>query len=325
MSNAELNQSQQKSRFSVAITTPQYHQMITNTLRDPDRANRFVASITSAVAVNPALQECKASSILAGALLGESLGLSPSPQLGQYYLVPFNVKLKDENGRQRKDRNGQPMTEKQAQFVLGYKGYIQLAIRSGQYKKINVIEIKQGELQHFDPLNEDIDCMLIEDWDTREAAPTTGYYAMFEYVNGFRKALYWSKEKMLSHADKFSPAFSAAAYKKIQAGEIPDKDLWKYSSFWYKDFDSMAKKTMLRQILGHWGVVSIDMQKAYEEDGGMADFHPGSSLPEVTAPETELLPEPHEPQTETESEELEPEPEGGKESDEPEQVNLDDL
>ena len=98
---------------------------------------RFISAIVSAVNTNPTLQECTNQSILSGALLGESLKLSPSPQLGHYYLVPFNDKNKG----------------KVAQFQMGYKGYIQLAIRSGQYKKINVIAVKEGELAFFDPLN----------------------------------------------------------------------------------------------------------------------------------------------------------------------------
>lgn len=89
---------------------------------------------------------------------------------------------------------------------------------------------------------------------------------MFEYTNGFRKAMYWSVEKMLAHADKYSQAFSRDAYVKLINGEIPDKDMWKYSSFWYKDFDAMAKKTMLRQLIGKWGVMSVDMQNAFTRD-----------------------------------------------------------
>ena len=107
------------------------------------------------------LQECTNPSILSAALLGESLKLSPSPQLGHYYLVPFNDREKG----------------KVAQFQLGYKGYIQLAIRSGQYKKLNVMAIKEGELEYFDPLNEEIKINLMtENWDAREELPTIGYY-----------------------------------------------------------------------------------------------------------------------------------------------------
>lgn len=131
MSNNKLTTQKQHPRFSVAIQTAGYQKMINDTLGDPERAKRFVASITSAVATNPALQECEASTILAGALLGESINLSPSPQLGQYYLVPFETRLKDANGKaiplfdergqHLLDKRGRWMyaTEKRAQFVLG--------------------------------------------------------------------------------------------------------------------------------------------------------------------------------------------------------------
>lgn len=289
----------QQQKFSVAITTKSYQRLINNTLGDPQRASRFIASITSAVAVNPALQDCDAGTILAGALLGESLNLSPSPQLGQYYLIPFEVRVKgsdgktvwllDESGNHLKDKNGKwlAQTVKKAQFVLGYKGYIQLAIRSGQYRKLNVLEIKAGELNRFDALNEEIDCNLIEDYETRQAADTIGYYAMFEYINGFRKAIYWSKEKMLSHADKYSPAFKAEDYKKLIAGEIPENEMWKYSSFWYKNFDDMAKKTMLRQLISRWGVMSTELQKAFASDSTLAEVdHTNNEI--VTTPEDQV-------------------------------------
>lgn len=262
MSNSNLTQAENKPKFSVAITTKGYQKLINNTLGDPKRSARFVANITSAVAVNPALQECDAGTILAGALLGESLSLSPSPQLGQYYLVPFKSKAKyDKQGKMISPEN---VT---AQFILGYKGYLQLAMRSGQLKKINAIEIKEGELRSFDPLNEEIECEYIDDWDKREAAPTIGYYAFFELCNGFRKSIYWSKAQMLSHADKYSAAFSKTAYENIQNGKVADRDMWKYSSFWYKNFDEMAKKTMLRQLISKGGCpMSTEMMSAYEHD-----------------------------------------------------------
>lgn len=195
---------------------------------------RFMTSVISAVNNNPALQECTNGSILSAALLGESLKLSPSPQLGQYYMVPFNDKNKG----------------KVAQFQLGYKGYIQLAIRSGQYKKLNVLAIKEGELIRFDPLNEEIEVKLIDNEEAREQAATIGYYAMFEYVNGFRKAIYWSKQKMEAHALKYSMGYRAK----------------KGYTFWEKDFDGMAYKTMLRQLISKWGIMSIDMVSAMESD-----------------------------------------------------------
>ena len=195
---------------------------------------RFITAIVSAVNANPALQECTNPSILSAALLGHSLKLSPSPQLGQYYMVPFNDKNKG----------------KVAQFQIGYKGYIQLALRSGQYKKLNVLAIKEGELIRFDPLNEEIEVNLIENEVAREKAPTIGYYAMFEYTNGFRKAMYWSREKMESHAEKYSQGYKAK----------------KGFTFWEKDFDAMAYKTMLRQLISKWGVMSIEMQSALDSD-----------------------------------------------------------
>lgn len=300
MGNAMVAGQRQKPKFSVAIQTKEYQKLINNTLQDPERAKRFVASVTSAVAVNPQLQECSAGSILAGALLGESLNLSPSPQLGQYYLVPFKNQVKDvngnkmwavdENGRKLKDENGRwiPLTEMTATFVCGYRGLIQLALRTGQYKKLNVTEIKEGELKHFDPLNEDIECILIDDYEKREAAPTIGYYAMFEYLNGFRKAIYWSKEKMLSHADKYSPAFSRERYRKYISGEYDKQDEWMYSSYWYKDFDGMARKTMLRQLLTHWGILSTEMQEIIMRDEKMTQLV-GT---EIVTTDIETMPEP---------------------------------
>lgn len=199
---------------------------------------RFITAIVSAVTNNPALGECDHSTILSAALVGESLKLSPSPQLGQYYLVPFN-----------NTKRG----VKEAQFQLGYKGYIQLAIRSGQYKKLNVLAIKEGELINYDPLNEEIDVNLIDDEEAREKAPTIGYYAMFEYTNGFRKTMYWSKAKMENHALTYSQGYKAK----------------KGYTFWEKSFDDMAFKTMLRQLISKWGIMSIEMQDAYTKDMGV--------------------------------------------------------
>lgn len=225
----------EKPKFSVAIQTEGYKKLINNTLGDPKRSAKFITAITSAVSANPALQECDAGTILSGALLGESLNLSPSPQLGQYYLVPFND---NKNNR------------KVATFQLGYKGYLQLAIRSGQYKHINVLEIKAGELQYFNPLTEELEVKLIEDEIEREAAETVGYYASFEYLNGFRKAIYWTKSKMENHAIKYSKGYAAK----------------KGYTFWEKNFDEMAKKTMLRQLISKWGIMSVDIVTAIESD-----------------------------------------------------------
>ncbi len=221
-----------KSSLTVYLTQDAVKDQINKVVGGKD-GQRFISAIISATTTNPSLQECSNQSILSGALLGESLKLSPSPQLGQYYLVPYG---------------------KVAQFQLGYKGYIQLALRSGQYKKLNVMAIKEGELIRFDPLNEEIEVKLIEDEVERENAETAGYYAFFEYMNGFRKAMYWSKAKMEAHALKYSPGYAA------------DKKKGNSYTFWSKDFDGMAYKTMLRQLISKWGVMSIELQTALDAD-----------------------------------------------------------
>lgn len=228
----------QRLGLSAYLTADAVKNQINNVVGGKD-GQRFISAIVSATQTNPALQECTNPSILSAALLGESLKLSPSPQLGHYFLVPFNDKEKG----------------KVAQFQLGYKGYIQLAIRSGQYKKLNVMAIKEGELEYFDPLNEDIKInLMIDNWDAREEAETMGYYAFFELTNGYRKAIYWSKKQMEAHALKYSPG-----YKK-------DKEKgWNYT-FWSKDFDGMAYKTMLRQLISKWGIMSIELQNAIDAD-----------------------------------------------------------
>jgi len=223
---------QQRMGIAAYMSNQAVQAQINSIVKD---SKTFITSVVSAVQTNPALQECTKQSILSAALLGEGLKLSPSPQLGHYYMVPFK-------------NNRQGVTE--AQFQLGYKGYIQLAIRSGQYKKINVLAIKEGELIRYDPLEETIEVDLIDDEEAREKAPTIGYYAMFEYTNGFRKSLYWSRQKMESHALKYSKGY--AAHKGY--------------TFWEKDFDGMAIKTMIRQLISKWGIMSIEMQQAYEAD-----------------------------------------------------------
>lgn len=268
----------QRPTFSAMISSTGYQKLINSTLKDPEKAQRFVASITSAVATNPALQECDPKTILSGALLGESLNLSPSPQLGQFYLVPF----------QNRKRG---CTE--AQFQLGYKGYVQLALRSGYYKRLNVMGLKQGELLRWDPFTEEVEIRLMDDELARENAPSVGYLAMFEYTNGFRKVMYWSREKMEAHALRYSKGYAAK----------------KGYTFWEKDFDSMAYKTMLRQLISKWGIMSIDLQQAFEADSKIEDSPDADYIePADHAPVHQEIPE------ETEA------------SSEPgEQVNLNDL
>ncbi len=218
-------------------------------------AQSFTTAIISAVSNNPDLQQCNQGSILSAALQGEALKLSPSPQLGQYYMVPFKKKDK--------------VTGKQyyvAQFILGAKGYKQLAMRSGQYQDIDVIEIKEGEYKGRDKATGKQLFEFIEDDDKRDSLPTIGYMAYFELLNGFRKTVYWTKNKMIRHADTYSQAFNAQKYDDYISGKIPQDELYKYSSFWYKNFTEMAFKTLLRYLLSQWGIMSIEMQKAIDLD-----------------------------------------------------------
>ena len=271
--NNSLARQDQSMKLSVYLQNDAVKKQI-NQVVGGKNGTRFISSIVSAVQSTPVLQECTSPSIVNAALLGEALNLSPSPQLGQFYMVPFDNKKKG---------------CKEAQFQLGYKGYIQLAIRSGYYKKLNVLAIKEGELVRYDPLDEEVEVNLIEDDILREEAPTMGYFAMFEYENGFRKTLYWSKKKMLAHAEKYSFAFykngGAKSLELLEQGKIPEKDMWKYSSFWFKDFDGMALKTMLRQLISKWGIMSIDLQNAIDKD--MAVIHEDGKTDYVDAVKAE--------------------------------------
>ena len=262
--NNSLTRENQRLNISEYLTREDVNESIKRAVGGKD-SQRFVAAIISATTTNPALQGCTNQSILSGALLGESLKLSPSPQLGHYYLVPFNDKEKG----------------KVAQFQLGYKGYIQLAIRSGKYKKLNVIAIKEGELDYYDPVDETIKINLKHaNWDERESLATIGYYAFFELINGFRKAIFWSKKQMESHAIRYSPGYKAK----------------KGFTFWEKNFDAMAYKTMLRQLIGKWGIMSADLQEAYDSDMAVINENGDRNYVEVDAeiidatPITEQLP-----------------------------------
>lgn len=224
-----------KTQFQAIIKDSKVQANLAGTLGDASRTKTFTSSLISAVSTNPALRECEGMSIISAALLGESLNLSPSPQLGHYYIVPF------------KD-NKAGITK--ATFQLGWKGYYQLALRSGQYRNIDAVAIKEGELRKYDPVTGEIEIEAISDPMEREEARTIGYYAFFEMLNGFRKAMYWPKEKMEAHALKYSKGYAAK----------------KGYTFWEKDFDSMALKTMYRQLISKYGIMSIEMQKAYVND-----------------------------------------------------------
>lgn len=253
-----------KIKFSVFLSQNAIKNKINEMVGSKD-GQRFITSMLSVVSNNPKLAECNNTTILSSCLIGEALKLPMSPQLGYYYIIPY------ENTQ---------TGESEAQFQIGYKGLIQLAIRTGQYKHINVVAIKQGELINYNLLTEEFQTRFIEDDEIREKTETIGYFAMFETITGFKKSMYWSKKKMLLHADKYSQSFhlhetitkknfkivSFAEYEKNKSKYENSK---LYSSNWYKNFDDMAFKTMLKQLLSKWGIMSVEMQEAVNKDMGV--------------------------------------------------------
>lgn len=228
-------QKSQKMNFAAVLKSPAVQTSLIGTLGDAMKAKTFTAALISAVNTNRQLMSCEPMSIISAALLGESLQLSPSPQLGHYYMVPFN--------------DSKSGTTK-ATFQLGWKGYYQLALRSGQYKHLDAVAVKEGELIGYNPITDEINLEPIGDPLAREKAKTIGYYAHFELNNGFTKAMYWPKEKMEAHALTYSQGYKAK----------------RGYTFWEKDFDSMALKTMYRQLISKYGIMSIEMQKAFVND-----------------------------------------------------------
>ena len=239
-------QVQQKQGINTYLQSEAVKNNIVSVIGKED-SQRFISSVVSAVQTNPTLSECTNSSILSAALLGHSLKLPQSPQLQMFYLVPYNNKKKDANGKET--------VVKEAVFQLSYRGYLQLAMRSGQYRKINACDIREGELKSYNPITEEYVFEAITDYEKRKDLPVIGYFAYFEMTNGYRKELYWSKDQMEAHAKKYS-----MSYRKG----------WS-SSFWTTDFDAMALKTMLRQLISKWGMMSVDMETAYQNDMAVQD------------------------------------------------------
>lgn len=183
------------------------------------RANQFTASILSLYNSEKMLQKAEPMSVISSAMIAATLDLPIDKNLGYAWVVPYAGK---------------------AQFQLGYKGYIQLALRTGQYRNINVIEVYEGELVKWNRLTEEIEL----DFESKESDKVIGYTGYFELLNGFRKTVYWSKPEIEKHKQRFS---------KSDFG-------------WSKDWDAMAKKTVIRNMLNKWGILSIDMQRAFTDD-----------------------------------------------------------
>lgn len=184
------------------------------------RAPQFTTSILGLYNSEKMLQKAEPMSVISSAMVAATLDLPVDKNLGYAWIVPYGGK---------------------AQFQLGYKGYIQLALRTGQYKFINCIPIREGELQKWNPLTEELDI----DFEKRKSDSVIGYAAYFELLNGFRKTSYWPKADVEKHKKRFS---------KSDFG-------------WKNDWDAMALKTVLKAILSKWGILSVEMQSALKEDG----------------------------------------------------------
>lgn len=212
--------------------------LVANAISDKAKASRFVTSLITLCSMNPDLQECDRATLVSAALNAETLGLPLNNQMGFGYVLPYKDK-----------KNNRTV----AQFQVGWRGIIQLMIRSGQMKKIHVIEVREGELVKFNPILNDFEFAYLANEEERAKAPVIGYYCFFETTNGYVQELYWTKEKMELHAKTYSPGYVADLKKGTDF------------TFWSKDFDGMAKKTMLKQI-SKFAPMSVDLVKAIESD-----------------------------------------------------------
>lgn len=199
-----------------------------------DRAGYFAMALVQVVDGNEQLQNAEPQSIFNAGIASAILGLPIEKNLGFSYIVPYKDK---------------------AQFQIGYKGFIQLALRTGQYKLINSTAIKEGEIKLKNRLTGEIEFNFIEDDDLRDTLKTIGYASYIEFNNGFRNTLYMSMKQVQKHAAEYS-----AAYKY-------DLKYGKNSSVWSVNFDAMALKTVLKLNLAKFGALSVDFEKALQLDG----------------------------------------------------------
>ncbi|MCQ9626597.1 recombinase RecT [Cetobacterium somerae] len=199
-----------------------------------EKAGHFMMAIVGVVEGTSQLQSCDPQSIINAAIISETLDLPIEKNLGYAYIVPYKDK---------------------AQFQMGYKGYIQLALRSGQYKYINSIEIKEGELESYNLLTGEFNFKFIEDINQRLEAKTIGYASYIEFTNGFRNTLYMTKEQVNNHAKEYSQSYAYDLRKGYK------------NSNWSTNFDAMALKTVLKLNLSKFGALSVKVQKALQLDG----------------------------------------------------------
>lgn len=198
-----------------------------------EKSAGFTSSLLTLVSNDSYLADAQPMTIISGAMQAAQLDLPLEKQFGFAYLVPFNTKEND-------------VWVKKANFILGYRGYIQLAQRSGQYKSINVVTVYEGQLESWNPLTEEIGYAP----DKKTSDTAIGYIGYFKLVNGFEKTVYWTKEQIEKH--------------RIENNK--SKNPKELSGVWKSHYDAMAQKTVLRNLLSKWGILSIEMQRAILSD-----------------------------------------------------------
>jgi recombination protein RecT len=223
--------------FNQTITSPSTQKYLDDLLHE--RKGQFVSNLTALVANNANLQECEPFTLMFAALKATALNLPIEPSLGMAHVIPYKNKKRG-------------VTE--AQFQIGYKGFQQLALRTGQYKHINTTEVRQGEIGKRNRLTGEIDWNWIDDEAKRLETPIIGYVNYFCLLNGFESTFYMSKEEMNAHALRYSQTYkSTISYVKEQ-------------SKWTTDFDAMALKTVIKLNLSKNGVLSTELQDAIRAD-----------------------------------------------------------
>lgn len=205
------------------------------------RSPQFISSVVSLVNADANLQKAfneAPMTIIQSALKAATYDLPIDPNLGYAYIVPFNNSVRNADGSYSK--------RTEATFILGYKGMHQMALRTGAYKTINVLDVREGELKSYNRLTEEAVFEFIEDEEQREQLPIIGYAGYYRLMNGTEKTIYMTKKQIEAHE------------KKHRKGANMGKG-------WREDFDSMALKTVYRKLIGKWGLMSIDYRTADKE------------------------------------------------------------
>lgn len=205
-----------------------------------DRAPQFISSLVSIINADVSLQRAfyeAPMTVIQAALKAATFDLPIDNNLGYAYIVAFNNSKKQADGTWKKTM--------EAAFMLGWKGMHQLALRTSIYKRINVVDIREGELKFYDRLTEEIEIEFIEDEDERELLPIIGYVGYYRLINGAEKTIYMTVKQIQNHE------------KKFRKGDQMGKG-------WRDDWDAMARKTVYRKLIGKWGVMSIDYRNRKE-------------------------------------------------------------